>query len=79
MIETIEPIGILNLYWSFVEPNPTLENSDSFHRKKKNTKSNGNLYLFYAPSMDVKTLYLTIFGVENVNDIKFTVSNIDFI
>lgn len=82
-IEIIESVGMTDVYYSFEERNPTLENSENFYRKKfakhADEKSISNFFLIEAPSMNVKTLYFTIVGVDDENEIQFTVKNEDFI
>lgn len=74
-------IGVTDVYYSFSERTPTLENSDrKFQIKKKivNTKIIETSLIFVVPSTDHSTLYFTIAGIEENNTVTVIVKNDDF-
>ena len=82
-IELNELEGFTKVFYSFTNRNPTQENSQSIYKKSKrynnNSKSSATKVLFFeAPSMNLKSLYITVVGIEKVNKAEIIVRNVEF-
>ena len=80
-IELNELEGYTRVFYSFTNRNPTQENSQSIYKQSKrynNSKSAIKVLLFEAPSMNLKSLYITVVGTEKVNKADILVRNVEF-
>ena len=80
-IELNELEGYTRVFYSFTNRNPTQENSQSIYKQSKrynNSKSATKVLFFEAPSMNLKSLYITFVGIEKVNKADILVRNVEF-
>ena len=80
-IELNELEGYTKVFYSFTNRNPTQENSQSIYKQSKrynNSKSATKVLFFEAPSMNLKSLYITVVGIEKVNKAEIIVRNVEF-
>jgi hypothetical protein len=80
-IELNELEGYTRVFYSFTNRNPTQENSQSIYKQSKrynNSKSAIKVLFFEAPSMNLKSLYITVVGTEKVNKAQIKVRNVEF-
>jgi hypothetical protein len=80
-IELNELEGYTRVFYSFTNRNPTQENSQSIYKQSKrynNSKSAIKVLFFEAPSMNLKSLYITVVGIEKVNKAEIIVRNVEF-
>ncbi len=80
-IELNELEGYTRVFYSFTNRNPTQENSQSIYKQSKrynNSKSATKVLFFEAPSMNLKSLYITVVGTEKVNKAQIKVRNVEF-